>query len=234
VRSQETPDGVQPGVLSRLQPRLIVVLLLIALGASCRDTPPDVPAPEPWGTSSRSVAPRCSDAIVDIDEPPDRVDQTISDLMAPQPTLKGMADAADAIVVGSIVGERFHLSPECFPSTLVTIALDHVIKDHPRVGAPGERLVVWRFGGKRREGDIVVREEDVGFPSFKVGERFLLLLSWNANLERLYAGLAYNTLKVDGPILKPVGRESSSLIESGRDKELSVFAAELRALIARR
>ena len=172
--------------------------------------------------------------IVDIDEPPDRVDPVFSDAVAPRPTLKGMADAAGAIVVGTIVGERFHLSSQCFPSTLVSIALDEVIKGHPRVGAPGERLVVWRFGGKRREGDIVVREEDVGFPSFKVGERFLLLLRWNEIRDRWYAGVSYNTLKVDGAILKPVGRQSSSLIESGRDKELSVFAAELRALIARR
>jgi hypothetical protein len=47
---------------------------------------------------------------VDIDEPPDRIDRTISDLMPPQPTLKGIADAADAIVVGTVVGERFQLS----------------------------------------------------------------------------------------------------------------------------
>src|SRR5688572_18026533 len=153
--------------------------------------------------------------------------------MAPQSTLKGMADAADAIVVGSIVGERFHLSPTCFLSTLVTIALDDVIKDHPRVGASGERLVAWRFGGKRREGKSVVREEDVAFPSFKVGERYLLLLSWNENQDRWSIGPPYRTLKVEGTILKPAGRHVAPLTESGRDKEFSVFAAELRALIAR-
>ena len=79
-----------------------------------------------------------------------------------------------------------------------SLSLDHVIKDHPRVGAPGDRLVVWRFGGKRRDGDIVVREAEVGFPSFKIGERFLLSLRWNESLNRWSAGVSYHTLKVDG------------------------------------
>jgi hypothetical protein len=76
-----------------------------------------------------------------------------------------------------------------------------------------------RFGGKRR--------------SFKFGQRFLLLLRWNGTLDRWYAGVSYHTLRVEGDILKPVGRHSAPLTESGRDNELSVFAAELRALIAR-
>jgi len=171
---------------------------------------------------------------MNIAEPPDRVDQVISDAVAPQPTLNGMADDADAIVVGSIVGERFQLFPDCFLTTLVSITLDHVIKDHARVGVPGERLVVSRVGGKRREEDIVVREEVVGFPPLKVGARFLLLLRWNEVQDRWYAGVSYSTLRVEGTILKPTGRQFGPLIESGRDKELSVFAAELRALIARR
>ena len=169
---------------------------------------------------------------VDIDDAPVRIEHMWVDGIGPQPTLIGMADGADAIVVASIAGERFHVGQTCLPQTLVTLALEDVIKNHARVASSGGRLVVWRHGGKRLKDQMVVGLEQSGFPSFKVGERYLLFLSWNERQDQWQVTFPYTTLKVEGAALVPVA-DSGPLTESGRDKELSAFAAHLRTLIAR-
>ena len=216
-----------------MRPRAVFVPLLIALGANCReDTLPEVPRHPP----SSYVEVRCTEIAADIADAPVRVEPIFVDGSGPRPTLPDMVEDADAIIVGSIVGERFKTaSGTCMAQTLVTVAVDSVIKDHAGVTPLNGRLVVSRLGGKLRKGDIVVRQEEDGFPSFEVGGRYLLLLSWNEIQRQWYVGASYSTLKVEGTVLAPVADDAyGPLVESGRGKELNVFAAHLRTLAPRR
>jgi hypothetical protein len=91
---------------------------------------------------------------------------------------------------------------------------------------------VWRLGGKRRKDNVLVRLEEVDFPSFKVGERYLLYLSWNEHQDQWQVSVPYNTLKIEGTALTPVA-DYGPLTASGRGKELRAFVANLRTLTAR-
>lgn len=154
----------------------------------------------------------------------------------PVESLAQRATAADAVVVGVVEQVEYRLSrptaeQPAIPYTFVTFVIENVI----RGSVSGGRITLRFHGGLFPDGRFL---DDSTAPLFDVGERSILLVSRNGDLDVPLAGWRFGRLRIiDGRVYddfgKPLSIVDTSRVRFGRTRRFDEVDSHALGLTGR-